>query len=369
MDNNILLEQICSAKNFTDCLYFCETMFHHLYAKPLEERSEMLASFAKLVDVNLNFEGLDRSMPDNIPDNAHRLNNVVRSLINFLTLRGYTEKLYYRNLWENIEMLFPDAPSDEISYCLFEIIMHIRTPYFELPERIIIKDDKFQEIVDSIDLSIQKLTFAVEISKDQRYKIELTSRVLKLLEDLNTSEEKAVFLVCFMNRLEKRFNERKANEASNKSKDSAPADNKPSDMVSTASTVSADNTTYGSFQLQEPVNDYTIIKEYSYPSINDDVYGFALIQRGDAIFLTDKGETLKQLDRIFELSESDVVKNLVAVLKRYGVNKQGNEFVIPISNWDENSSADENENENIKQSLLSLFSCVSFMLNMRIFYT
>ena len=93
---------------------------------------------------------------------------------------------------------------------------------------------------------------------------------------------------------------------------------------------------------------------------------FAAQMRGEDVFLSDCGKTLKALDKIFELKEPDVIKNLIAILKQYGAIKQGDEFVVKIETW--NGNTNENENENLKKGILSLFSCVSFMMNMKIFY-
>ena len=87
---------------------------------------------------------------------------------------------------------------------------------------------------------------------------------------------------------------------------------------------------------------------------------------GEDVYLTDQGKTLEQLDEIFVLSEPDVAKNLNAILNQYKVSKQGNEFGIKIDSWDRDANAEENEE--IKGAKLALFSCVSFMLNMKIFY-
>jgi hypothetical protein len=72
--------------------------------------------------------------------------------------------------------------------------------------------------------------------------------------------------------------------------------------------------------------------------------------------LSDEGATLKELDQIFELSEPDVIKNLVAILKQYGCRKEGNNIVIDCTP------------KNIHIHLSYLIQAISFMLNMKIFY-
>ena len=82
-----------------------------------------------------------------------------------------------------------------------------------------------------------------------------------------------------------------------------------------------------------------------------------LIATNDGRFyLSDEGATLKELDQIFELSEPDVIKNLVAILKQYGCRKDGNNIVIDCTP------------KNIHINLSYLIQAISFMLNMKIFY-
>ena len=77
---------------------------------------------------------------------------------------------------------------------------------------------------------------------------------------------------------------------------------------------------------------------------------------GGGYSLSDEGATLAELDKIFELSEPDVIKNLVAILRQYGCKKVGNAFQIDCTPRD----------VHIKMSFL--VQAISFMLNMKIFY-
>ncbi len=87
------------------------------------------------------------------------------------------------------------------------------------------------------------------------------------------------------------------------------------------------------------------------------LYEIYLIVTNDGRFyLSDEGATLKELDQIFELSEPDVIKNLVAILKQYGCRKEGNNIVIDCTP------------KNIHINLSYLIQAISFMLNMKIFY-
>ncbi len=87
------------------------------------------------------------------------------------------------------------------------------------------------------------------------------------------------------------------------------------------------------------------------------LYEIYLIVTNDGRFyLSDEGATLKELDQIFELSEPDVIKNLVAILKQYGCRKEGDNIVIDCTP------------KNIHINLSYLIQAISFMLNMKIFY-
>ncbi len=109
-----------------------------------------------------------------------------------------------------------------------------------------------------------------------------------------------------------------------------------------------------------------VLKTLIFPKLNDDEYEFALVKSGDRVFLTDKGLTWKRLDVIFELKAPDVIKNLVAILKQYGAIKQGYEFVIDFDSW--HDDLDLEDNAELDEIKFRLFACVSFMLNMKVFY-
>ena len=87
------------------------------------------------------------------------------------------------------------------------------------------------------------------------------------------------------------------------------------------------------------------------------MYEIYLVPNGmGGYVLSDEGSTLAELDKIFELNEPDVVKNLVSILRHYGCKKVGNAFQIDCSPRD----------VHIKASFL--IQAVSFMLSMKIFY-
>jgi len=90
--------------------------------------------------------------------------------------------------------------------------------------------------------------------------------------------------------------------------------------------------------------------------IEGGLYEIYLISGQSGFYLSDEGATLVELDKIFELSEPDVIKNLVAILKQYGCEKNGKNIIIKCTP----------EDIHIKMSYL--IQTISFMLNMKIFY-
>jgi len=369
MNSNDLMEQIRSAKGLSDYYEFCKVVYQFILEQQPDERPGVLAWFFQLKHEYYGYRNgnmpLSKDLSDQLNDHSNKFKNLIRGLIDFFSIKGYPEKLYYQKLWDSLETLLPDATLEEKGVCLLYVFMDDRTPYYELPVSLQLSNDKFKEISDSIKLSIQQLDFAFGLSKNQRRKSELTSQVVHLLEGLSNFEDKSVLLVYFLNRYEEIWNDIKTKEDRNKTGNSIKPE--PGEMSSVEDknkdTTFLPVSTQDDSDMSKPME---IIANYQYPSINKNEYDFVLIKKGENIFLSDQGKTLKQLDEIFELSEPDVIKNLVAILKHYGAIKQGNEFVIKIDNW--NGNINEYENNDIKQGLLSLFSCVSFMLNMKIFY-
>ena len=99
----------------------------------------------------------------------------------------------------------------------------------------------------------------------------------------------------------------------------------------------------------------------------DEDYEFILVKEGEKVLLKDQGRTIQVLDKIFELSEKDVIRNLIKILKEYQiVHKKEHELFIEIDPWDGNTN--ERENIVLNKAIFTLFSCASFMENMRIFY-
>jgi tetratricopeptide (TPR) repeat protein len=92
--------------------------------------------------------------------------------------------------------------------------------------------------------------------------------------------------------------------------------------------------------------------------IEGELYKIYLISENSEFYLSDEGATYEELNEIFELKEPDVIKNLSAILKRYGCTKQSNTNALTI-----NCTL-----QDIHSKMSRLIQTISFMLNMKIFY-
>jgi len=99
-----------------------------------------------------------------------------------------------------------------------------------------------------------------------------------------------------------------------------------------------------------------------YAKVDDgDEYEIFLISDNEKFYLSDEGATYRELDKIFELAESDVIRNLTAIMERFGCSKHSSKDT-------ENVIIIECTPKNVFSKLGHLVQTCSFMLNMRIFY-
>ena len=82
------------------------------------------------------------------------------------------------------------------------------------------------------------------------------------------------------------------------------------------------------------------------------------INENDYVFtLTDKGRTRTYMDKIFELKENDVIKNIVSTAKYYG-----------ISTKNQKLSLESVSISAFHKDYLRMLYCIGFLDTMRIFY-
>jgi len=115
--------------------------------------------------------------------------------------------------------------------------------------------------------------------------------------------------------------------------------------------------------MKVKIKSFNIPKKYH--STNDN-YQFALVKEDDKYYITDSGKTYEMLDKVFELNEPDVIKNLTAIMNECGVQQEGREYIIELSNY--NVLTEETKEKTEEEAKYRLFTCVSFMDTMRIFY-
>jgi hypothetical protein len=84
---------------------------------------------------------------------------------------------------------------------------------------------------------------------------------------------------------------------------------------------------------------------------------FHIVDRDGTFVLTDNGQTLEHLDTVFELSESDVLKNVKAATDYYGIGVKKMKLELPI-----------NSKGGFTEAYLRMFFCVGFLRTMKIFY-
>ena len=84
---------------------------------------------------------------------------------------------------------------------------------------------------------------------------------------------------------------------------------------------------------------------------------FCLHQTEDGLFLSDEGTTLANLDDVFELGEPDVIKNIVAILKKFDMGKSGNAFLYKID-----------ASKDVVPQILRFLQGIHFLYAMKLFY-
>ena len=106
--------------------------------------------------------------------------------------------------------------------------------------------------------------------------------------------------------------------------------------------------------IEEDTNRYSIC--FPMYKTNGGIYNIWFITESTKSYLTDEGTTYAELDKIFDLTEPDVIENLDAILKQYHCSRKGNSLFIECNPHD------------IYLKLSYLIQAISFMLNMKLFY-
>ena len=85
---------------------------------------------------------------------------------------------------------------------------------------------------------------------------------------------------------------------------------------------------------------------------------FCIQEVDDNLIISDMGCTFKNLDDVFEMSAPDVVKNIIAILKHYGMIKIGNSLIYRLD-----------PRKGIIPEIMRFVCGIQFLYAMKIFYT
>ena len=101
-------------------------------------------------------------------------------------------------------------------------------------------------------------------------------------------------------------------------------------------------------------------------------YEFILTEINNKYYLSEQGRTYEMLDKVFELKEPDVIKNLKAIASECKVliveydSPVDTVLFVPLESWSD--LPEDKQKQLLKEAKCKLFTCVSFMDKMHIFY-
>lgn len=124
----------------------------------------------------------------------------VSGLVDQYSNENYPAREYYRLLLTAFDSLLSDCTVEEKGICLYTILIDKRTPYQEVPEGLHMPFEDYWRIIESIQPSIQKMRFILELR--YTYQTEPASQMLSVLESLDSREKKTAFLCALMSELQ-----------------------------------------------------------------------------------------------------------------------------------------------------------------------
>lgn len=117
---------------------------------------------------------------------------VIEGIINMIAVEGNSSHIFYNKLFNKLSELCRGKTEKEKGLCLYNVVWDKRIPYFEVKAGIILPDEEFKDIVDSLTPQIRKMVFILNSSHSQR--TEEASQLLDVIDELKTSKKKAVLL-------------------------------------------------------------------------------------------------------------------------------------------------------------------------------
>lgn len=121
---------------------------------------------------------------------------IVDGLLENLLLQKPCKSVFYKTLWGKLTLdgLFEN---DKLQiFALYYIWIDVRIPYFELPETICFKEEDYRQIIERLKSKIQEARFI--LSSDFEQWAQVSYLLLKLMDEIDSEEEKTVFLSCVM---------------------------------------------------------------------------------------------------------------------------------------------------------------------------
>ncbi|MCL1894811.1 MAG: hypothetical protein FWG02_11390 [Holophagaceae bacterium] len=115
---------------------------------------------------------------------------------------------------------------------------------------------------------------------------------------------------------------------------------------------------------------------FRFPKPEEGYYQIEHVVKNGTHMFTDRGNTHKILDKIFDLGSYDVQKNMSRVLGHFGIKRMPNskEYVAIIEDWDDlwtegwEANAESKLNSVFEEARHRLLYCISFLEAMDIFY-
>lgn len=126
---------------------------------------------------------------------------LIAGIINLYSNEGYSVEQYYTTLWEMMESLLVSYTDMEKGICLYFVLRDKRTPYQRIQPGLRMSDEDYLAITEAIMPAMKKMWFILGLPSSQ--KTETASQLLSVLDELETIEEKSVWLSQLIGAIEK----------------------------------------------------------------------------------------------------------------------------------------------------------------------
>lgn len=154
------------------------------------------------LDSSMTMESSNESQMELISDQEIANFNIkyralIESIINALTQEGLSVKTYYNRLFNALLKVCEGKKSIEKGICLYDVIWDKRCPYYEIEKGLILSEEDFRKTVNAVEPQLKKMTFILNLSYSQR--TEEASRLLSVMNELDSTQAKSVFLAQLLN--------------------------------------------------------------------------------------------------------------------------------------------------------------------------